>query len=124
MLVRQFNQSKPNSTEPIQKYLSKHLPLRRRLAGTEQAITDEAFSSHLISTLPASFNSFVDIILHQLDRYTMENLISKVIEAEAIASSRNNEQTSSNTSITSGIALYTTSMTTSGNFRKAFKGGN
>jgi len=124
MLARQFNQSKPNPTEPIQKYLSKLLQLRRRLAGTEQAITDEAFSSHLISTLPASFNSFVDIILHQPDGYTMENLISKVIEAEATASSRNNEQTSSNTSTTSGTALYTTSMTTSGNFRKAFRGGN
>jgi len=124
MLARQFNQSKPNPTEPIQKYLSKLVQLHRRPAGTEQAITDEALSSHLISTLLASFNSFVDIILHQPDGDTMENLISKVIEAAATASSCNNEQTSSNTSITSGTVTDTTSITTSGNFRKASRGGN
>ena len=100
MLAYQFNQSKPELTEPIQKYLSKLLQLRRRLAGTDQAISDEAFSSHLISTLLTSFNSFVDIVLHQPNGYTVENLISKVIEAEATANSHNNEQTSLNTSIT------------------------
>ena len=122
MLARQFNQSKPDPTEPIQKYLSKLLQFRRRLAGTEQAISDEAFSSHLISTLPTSFNSFVDIVLHQPDGYTVENLISKVLKAEATAKSRNNEQTSLNTSITSGTALYTNSSTR--NFRGNFRGGN
>jgi len=81
MLARQFNQSKPNPTDRIQKYFSKLLQLRRTLAGTEQAITDQAFASHLISILPVPFHSFVDIILHQPDGYTMENRISKVIEA-------------------------------------------
>ena len=96
--------------------------MRRRLAGTEQAISDEAFSSHLISTLPTTFNSFVDIILHQADGYTVENLILKVIEAEATAKSRNSEQTSVNTSITSGTALYTNGATRS--FRGDLRGGN
>jgi len=122
MLACQFNQSKPDLTEPIQKYLSKLLQFCRRLAGTEQAISDEAFSSHLISTLPTTFNSFVDIILHQADGYTVENLISKVIEAEATAKSRNSEQTSVNTSITSGTALYTNGATRS--FRGDLRGGN
>ena len=124
ILARQFNQSKPEPTEPIQKYLSKLLQLRRRLAGTDQAISDQAFSSHLISTLPTSFNSFVDIVLHQPNGYTVENLISKVIEAEATANSRNNEQTSLNTSITSRTALYTNSCTTSTNFKTHFGRGN
>jgi len=125
MLARQFNQSKPDPTEPIQKYLSKLLQFRRRLAGTEQAISDEAFSSHLISTLPTTFNSFVDIILHQADGYTVENLILKVIEAEATAKSRNSEQTSLNTSITSGTALYTNGATRSfrGDLREGNRGG-
>jgi len=110
MLARQFSQSKPDPSQPIQKYLAKLLQFRRRLAGTDQAISDEAFSSHVISTLPTSFNSFVDIILHQPDGYTVGNLISKVIEAEATVHSRTSEQTSLNTSITSGTALYTNSL--------------
>lgn len=122
VLARQFNQSKPDSTELIQKYLSKLLQFRRRLAGTEQAISDKAFSSHLISILPTSFNSFVDIILHQPDGYTVENLISKVIEAEATSNCRNNERTSLNTCITSRTALYANSSTRS--FRCDSRGGN
>jgi len=124
MLAREFNQSKPEPTEPIQNYLSKILQLRRKLGGTDQAISDEAFSSHLISTLPTSFNSFVDIVLHQPNAYTVENLISKVIEAEAKANSCNNEQTSLNTSITSGTALVTNSSTTSRSFKTHFGRGN
>ncbi|RPB00738.1 hypothetical protein L873DRAFT_1679418, partial [Choiromyces venosus 120613-1] len=65
MIARQFNQSKPEPNQPIQKCRSRLLQFCRRLAGTEQVISDEAFSSHLISRLPATFNSLVDIILHQ-----------------------------------------------------------
>ncbi|RPA88584.1 hypothetical protein L873DRAFT_1635101, partial [Choiromyces venosus 120613-1] len=53
MIARQFNQSKPKPNQPIQRYLSQLLQFRKSLAGTKQAISDEALSSHLISTLPA-----------------------------------------------------------------------
>ena len=55
MMARQFNQSKPETNQPIQSYIARLLQYRRQLARTEQAISDEAFSSHLISTLPATF---------------------------------------------------------------------
>ncbi|RPB03554.1 hypothetical protein L873DRAFT_1625154, partial [Choiromyces venosus 120613-1] len=83
MIARQFNQSKPEPNQPIQRYLSRLLQFRRRLAGTEQAISDEAFSLHLISTLPTTFNSSVDIVLYQPEGYTVENLMAKIVEAEA-----------------------------------------
>jgi len=105
MIARQFNQSKPEANQPIQSYIAKLLQYRR-LAGTEQAISDEAFSSHLISTLPMIFNSFVDIVLHQVEGYTVENLISKVVEAEATLQTRTKEQGSLNTCLTSGSALF------------------
>ena len=107
MIARQFNQSKPEANQPIQSYIAKLLQYRRRLSGTEQAISDEAFSSHLISTLPMIFNSFVDIVLHQPEGYSVENLISKVVEAEATLETRTKEQGSLNTSLTSGSALFT-----------------
>jgi len=106
MIARQFNQSKPEANQPIQSYMAKLLQYRRRLAGTEQAISDEAFSSHLISTLPMIFNSIVDIVLHQAEGYTVENLISKVVEAEATLQTRTKKQGSLNTSLTSGSALF------------------
>jgi len=107
MIARQFNQSKPEANQPIQSYIAKLLLYRRRLAGTKQAISDEALSSHLISTLPMVFNSFVDIVLHQAEGYSVENLISKVVEAEATLPTRTKEQGSLNTSLTSGSALFT-----------------
>jgi len=106
MITRQFNQSKPEANQPIQSYIAKLLQHRRRLAGTEQAISDEAFSSHLISTLSMIFNSFVDIVLHQGEGYTVENLISNVVEVEATLQTRTKEQGSLNTSLTSGRALF------------------
>ena len=72
----------------------------------EQTIADEAFSSHLISTLPMIFNSFVDIVLHQPEGYRVANLISKVVEAEATLQRRRKEQGSLNMSLTSGSALF------------------
>ena len=106
MIARQFNQSKPETNQAIQSYIAKLLQYRRRLAGTDQAISDEAFSSHLISTLPMTFNSFVDIVLHQAEGYTVENLISKVVEAEATLETKTKKQGSLNTSLTSGSALF------------------
>ena len=106
MIAMQFNQSKPEANQPIQSYIAKLLPYHRRLASTEQAISDEAFWSHLISTLPMAFNSFVDIVLHRAEGYTVENLISKIVEAEVTLQTRSKEQSSLNTSLTSGSALF------------------
>jgi len=52
------------------------------------------------------FNSFVDIVFHLGDGYTVENRISKVVEAEATLQTRTKEQGSLNTSLTSGSALF------------------
>ncbi|RPA89032.1 hypothetical protein L873DRAFT_1849504 [Choiromyces venosus 120613-1] len=114
MIARQFNQSKPEPNQPIQKCLSRLLQFRRRLAGTEQAISDEAFSSHLISRLPATFNSLVDIILHQPEGYTVETLMAKIVEAEATAKNRSTEYTSLDMGITSSPALPNSGMSAQG----------
>jgi len=64
IIARQCNQSKPDANHPIQWYIVKLLQHRRCLAGTEQPISDEVFSFHLIWTVPIIFNSFGDVVLH------------------------------------------------------------
>jgi len=81
------------------------LAIRRTLAGTDQAISEEAFTSHLFSTLPPAFNSFVDIILHQPGGVTIDSLISVIREAEVTMPNRESGYSSSNVINTTTSAL-------------------
>jgi len=72
------------------------LGICRTLAGTEQAISKEAFTLHLISTLPPAFNSFVDIVLHQPGGVTMDSVITMIREAEVTMQKHYNGYSSSN----------------------------
>jgi len=88
LILRRFNQLRPKSGVQIQTYISQLLAIRRTLAGTDQAINEEALTSHLISTLPPAFNSCVDIILHQPGGVTIDSLITMIREAEVTMQNR------------------------------------
>jgi len=107
LILRRFNQLRPKSGVQIQTYISQLLAIRRTLAGTDQAINEEAFTSHLISTLPPAFNSFVDIILHQPGGVTIDSLITMIREAEVTMQNRDSGYSSSNliNTITSALAV-------------------
>ena len=105
LILRRFNQLRPKSGEQIKTYISQLLAIRRTLAGTDQAISEEAFTSHLISTLPPAFNSFVDIVLHQPGGVTIDSLITMIREAEVTMQNRDSGYSSSNLINTSTSAL-------------------
>lgn len=105
LILRKFNQLRPKSGEQIQTYISQLLAIRRTLAGTDQAISEEAFTSHLISTLPPAFNSFVDIILHKPGGVTIDSLITMIREAEVAMQNRDSGYSSSNLINTTTSAL-------------------
>jgi len=67
------------------------------LTGTEKPITDSAFISHLLMTLPASFDTFSDILLGQRK---VDELIAKVKETEDTIRTRQVDYRSTNTSST------------------------
>jgi hypothetical protein len=93
------------------------------LLGTEQAIGDEAFTSHIISNLPPEFNNFVDIVLPQTGGYTVDELIAKVLEVEATTNQRSNEMFNANAAATAGVALTHRVDTRDGGFWKRGRGG-
>jgi len=67
------------------------------LTGTEEPLTDSAFISHLLMTLPASFDTFSDILL---GLRTVNKLIAKVKETEDTIRTRQVDYRSTNTSST------------------------
>ena len=63
-ILRYFNQLRPNPGSSIAEYITILLDCRQELKGSEQAIQDETFITHLVTTLPAECNSIVDIITY------------------------------------------------------------
>ena len=72
--LHQFSKARPVEGKPIIDYISTFLYFRDQLSGTEEPITDSAFIFHLLMTLPASFDTFSDILLGQR---TVDELIAK-----------------------------------------------
>ena len=75
----QFSRARPVERIPIVHYISTLLYFRDQLSGTEEPITDSTFISHLLMTLPATFNTFSDILLGQR---TADELTAKIREME------------------------------------------
>jgi len=88
-------------------YLASLLRFRKTLAGTESAITDKTFRSHLLSTLPKEYDNYVDILMEKESQHTIDSLIKRLLEREKTLLSRQAENTSSNLSMTCGSALLT-----------------
>ena len=95
--LRQFSRARPAEEKPIIDYISTLLYFRDQLSGTEESITDSAFISHLVMTLPASFDTFSDNLLGQR---TVNESIAKVKETEDTLRPRQADYRSTNTSST------------------------
>ena len=102
---RNFNQAQAQPGQSIEDYLASLLRFRKTLAGTESAITDETFKSHLLSTLPKEYDNYVHILIEQEGQHTIDGLIKRLLEREKTLLSRQAENSSSNMSMTSGSAL-------------------
>ena len=100
----------------IAEYITLLLDCRQELEGSEQAIQDETFITHLVTTLPAECNSIVDIITHQpIERQTIDYVIATLVEWETSRRNRKQEVGSNaaiGSTMTSGNALNVTSQHT------------
>jgi len=77
--LRQLSQARPIPGKPIAEYISTLHYFRDILSGTEEPITESAFISHVLMTLPSSLDTFSDILLGQ---HTVDELIVKIKESE------------------------------------------
>ena len=105
VLARQFYSRLPQTDEKMTDFIAALQSSRALLAGTEQAISDEAFCSHLMRVVPARFHQAIDILLDRERGYNPDDLIGKILEHEAILADREIAASSSNQSGTSGTAL-------------------
>jgi len=120
--LRQFSRARPIPGKPITEYISTLLYFRDQLSGTEEPITESAFISHLLMTLPASSDTFSDILLTQR---TIDELIIKVKETEATLNTHQADYRSTNTSstLTNPKALMARAYTHRGCFHGRGRGG-
>ncbi|KAH8152155.1 uncharacterized protein LAJ45_03581 [Morchella importuna] len=86
-IYRNFMALRPVPGAPIGDYFSRLLELRNQIAGTEEAISDIAFKTHIFSTLPTSFEVTSKIQQNRADA-TIENIIDALKEDESIRSMR------------------------------------
>ena len=119
-IYRSFYELKPIAGEPITSYCSKLQNYRRLLNNTEQAITDEAFLVHFSSTIPSSFRPVVRNLQHQAGQYTVERVVTEVIEEDR--QMRNDASgDSANTVLTTATGLQASSLNRG---RGGYRGGN
>jgi len=120
--LRQFSRSRPVLGKPITEYISTLLYFRDILSGTEEPITDSAFISHVLMTLPASFDTFSDILLGQR---TVDELIVKIKETEDTLNTRQADYRTTDMSrtLTAPKALTARAYTPRGRFRGKGKCG-
>jgi len=62
MLLRKFRDLKPTTGEPIQTYFSQLMKIKNQLAGSDEAISDATFKTHIFTTLPMMFSVTIEIL--------------------------------------------------------------
>jgi len=120
--LRQFFRARPVPGKPIAEYISTLLYFRDIVSGTEESITESVFISHLLMTLPASFDTFSDILLGQ---HTVDELIVKIKETEDTLNTRQADYRTTDMSgtLTSPKALTARAYTPRSHFRGRGRGG-
>ena len=111
MIKREFNTLRPKQSTT--EYIHKLLECRTELQNSEQEISDKEFITHILTTLPSTFDSIVSIITHDKspEAKTVDYVISTVLEADRAMESRKEEVgVSTNPSVTlmTSNALITT----------------
>lgn len=64
-MLRKFNQLRPAHALSVAHYITQLLECSKELSWTDQAIPKAIFISHLLTTLPQSFDFIIDIISHR-----------------------------------------------------------
>ena len=107
-ILRKFNQLRPASNSSVADYITQLLECSKELSGTEQAIPKETFISHLLTTLPKSFDSIIDIITYRPEaEQTADRVISTLVEWEASNRTRKTEtEPTKPTSPTTALVTY------------------
>ena len=97
-ILEKFNQLSPASEISVAHYITQLLECSKELSGTELGIPKETFISHLLPTLPKSFDSIIDIITHHPEaEQTTDCVISTMIEWEVSNRTRKTEGESTKT---------------------------
>jgi len=125
-LVRTFHMLRPlDSDTSINQYIARLMESRTQLAGTNEEISDTRLVSHILTTLPASYESIINTITFApLEQQTLDNVVNTLSEAEK---NRNNllSASSASSSLTSGSALGAYSGESGGDRRdRRGRGGN
>ena len=77
----QFNQFRSTPGGSLEGYITQLIKCKNMLAGSEQAISDETFRSHLTTTLTSDYNPIIDIIIHKApEGQTINYIISTLVE--------------------------------------------
>ena len=115
-ILRHFNQLRTNPGSSIAEYITLLLDCRQELEGSEQAIQDETFITHLVTTLPVECNLIIDIITHQaIECQTIDYVIATLVEWEISRRNRRLEvgsNVATGSTMTSGNILNITSQHT------------
>ena len=121
-----FNQLRLASGASLEAYIAQLIKYKNMLAGSEQAISDETFRSHLITTLTSEYSSIVDIITHkEPERQTTDYVISTLVEWDNARQARKAEvgfSTNTSSTMTTGNALSARIPSSRGRFR-GYRGG-
>jgi len=103
---RSFNQSRVQSGQTIENYVALLLRYRKTLAGTNNAISDETFKAHLLSTSPKDYDNYVDILMEQQDQHTIDSLVQRLLEREKTLQSQQGGNLSASASASALTARY------------------
>jgi hypothetical protein len=84
-LYQKFGTMKPRPGVPIADYFTELEEIRSQIAGTEEAISDTAFKTHIFNSLPAAFAMTIN---NQQNRpeATVESICNALIEDERLRS--------------------------------------
>ena len=117
-LVRTFHMLwQLDSNTSINQYISQLMDIRTQLAGTNEEMSDVRLVSHILTTLPALYESIINTITFApLEQQTLDNVVNTLSEA---GKNRNNllSASSASSSLTSGFALAAYSRESSGDRR-------
>jgi hypothetical protein len=112
-ILRQFQNARPVDGEPIANYFGRLLNYKFQLEGTNEAISDSAIKTHIFTTLPDDFNITIQFLMLQPEQNLSINDVMDALR-ESDETRRLMRQshslrtvTDSNSSATSGDALFT-----------------
>jgi len=80
-LYRTFSSLRPIAGQPISAYFGRLLEIRNQLVGTDEAITNTAFKTHIFTTLPPMFAVTIEILQSRAN-ITIDEVFDALKECE------------------------------------------